>query len=297
LNNIGETYLKLGKLDQALENYLHALEVSRNAGDKFLVAEASDGMAALFVLQGRNGAALSAQQDALKNMQDLQRQDVDSAEIQAHYGLILALIGHFDDAQKNLDSALTLARSLHNDPLIGTVLNLQGERLIYQGDFAAARPLFDQARQLASRRKDSSESLRIKFNEARLAISSGHAATAVSSLKDLVKTADGANQRYLSLECSLYLGVALAQSKSSAPARQELENVLRKAQDQGLKSLQPQAQYWLAVVLRSSGSKSEAADHFQQAQKLLQEMRNESHSDDLPKREDLKVIAQEAKTS
>jgi len=143
LNNIGESYLKLGKFDKALENYLHALEVSRGAGDKFLVAETSDGMASLFVLQGRNGAALSAQQDALKNMQDLQRQDADAAEIQANYGLILALIGHFDDAQKNLDSALTLARSLRNDALIGTILNLQGERLLYLGDFAAARPVFD----------------------------------------------------------------------------------------------------------------------------------------------------------
>jgi tetratricopeptide (TPR) repeat protein len=297
LNNIGESYLKLGKFDKALENYLHALEVSRGAGDKFLVAETSDGMASLFVLQGRNGAALSAQQDALKNMQDLQRQDADAAEIQANYGLILALVGHFDDAQKNLDSALTLARSLRNDALIGTILNLQGERLLYLGDFAAARPVFDQALQLASSQKDVGETLRIRFNQAHLAISSGHAAAAVSNLKELVKAADAANQRYLSLECSLYLGVALVQSRSFAPARQELEGALRKAQDQGLKSLLPQAQYWLAVTLRSGGSKSEAADHLQQAQKLLQDMRNEAHSDELLKREDLKPIAQEAKAS
>jgi eukaryotic-like serine/threonine-protein kinase len=292
LNNIGEAYLKMGKFDKAMDNYLQALQVSRSAGDKYLVAETSASMAGLFEIQGRNGAALGAQQDALKNMQDLQRQDADSAEIQADYGRVLALVGHFDDAQKNFDGALSLARSLHNDALVGKILNLQGERFFYQGNFTSARSLFDQALQSASHEKDRSQILNVKFNQARLEVQQGHAAAAVSSLKELGKTNDAGSLSYLSLQSSLYLGQALVQLKNYPQAQKELESVLRKAQDQGLKSLLPQAHYWMAMSLRGSGSASEAAAHLQQAQKSLQEMRTESHSDDLIKREDLKVIAQ-----
>jgi tetratricopeptide (TPR) repeat protein len=290
-NNIGEAYLKMGKFDKAMDNYLQALQVARNAGDKYLVAETSASMAGLFEMQGRNGAALGAQQDALKNMQDLQRQDVDSAEIQADYGTVLALIGHFDDAQKNLDAALNLARSLHNDALAGKILNLQGERLFYQGNFTGARALFDQALQSASREKNRSQILRIKFNLARLEVQQGHAAGALSSLKELAKTDDAGRLSYVSLQSSLYLGQALLQLKNYPQAQKQLEDVLRKAQDQGLKSLLPQAHYWMAMALRGG---SEAAEHLRQAQKALQEMQHESHSDELLKREDLKAIAKGA---
>jgi tetratricopeptide (TPR) repeat protein/predicted Ser/Thr protein kinase len=293
LNNIGESYLKLGKLDQALDNYLHALDTSRGAGDKFMVAETSDSMAELFELQGRNGAAVSAQQEALKNIQDLQLQDASAVGIQANYGVALSLVGHFDDAQKNLDAALALARSLKNEGLAGDVLTFQGERLFYQGNLPAARPLFEQALQIATREKDREQTLRIKFDLARLDVYQGHAAGAVSSLKVLVKDAEAGGLSYLSLQSSLCLGQALVQLKNYPQAREGLESVVRKAQDQGLKSLLPQAHYWLGMALRGTGGTTEAGVHFQQAQKFLQEMHNESHSDDLPRRQDLKVITQE----
>jgi tetratricopeptide (TPR) repeat protein/predicted Ser/Thr protein kinase len=293
LNNLGETYLKLGKFDSALDNYLKALEVARGAGDKSLVALTSDGMARLFELQGRNGAALSAQQDAIKNIQDLQQQTSDSAQIQGDYGTALALVGRFDDAQKNLDAAVTVARSLKNDALVSTVLNLQGERLFYQGDLPAARSAFDQALQSASKQKGPAQAMQIKLNQARVDVYQNHGATAVNNLKALIKSADAEGMTYFSLQCSLYLGRALFQSKNYPQSQQTLEMVFRRAQDQGMKSLLPEAHYWLAQTLRVTGAKAEADIHMQQAQKLLQDLKNESHSDDILKRQDLKPIAQE----
>jgi len=293
LNNLGETYLKLGKFDSALDNYLKALEVARGAGDKSLVALTSDGMARLFELQGRIGAALSADQDAVKNIQDLQQQTGDSAQIQAHYGIALALAGRFEDAQKNLDAAVTVARSLKNDALISTVLNLQGERLFYEGDLSAARSAFDQALQSASKQKGPALTMQIKLNQARVDVYQNRGATAANNLKTLIKSADAEGMTYFSLQCSLYLGRALFQSKNYPQSQQTLETVFRRAQDQGMKSLLPEAHYWLAQTLRATGAKAEADIHMQQAQKLLQDLKSESHSDDILKRQDLKPIAQE----
>ena len=292
LNNIGETYLKLGKFDSALDNYLKALEVARGAGDKFLIALTSDGMAHLFELQGRNGAALSAEQDAFKNIQDLQQQTPDAASVQADYGAALALVGRFDEAQKNLDAALSLARSLHNDLLISSVLNLQGERLFYQGDLAAARSMFNQAL-AAAQQKDPAQAMRIKLNQARVDVYDNRGAAAVNNLKTLIKSADSAGMTYLSLQGSLYLGRALMESKNYAQAQESLETVFRKAQGQGMQSLLPEAHYWLMLTLRASGANAEAGIHMEQAQKLLQDLRSESHSDDILKREDLKRISRD----
>src|SRR5207248_1746136 len=233
MNNLGDTYLRMGKIDKALDNYLHGLEVSRTAGDKGLIAQTSDGMARLFALQGRIGAALSAQQDAMKNVQDLQQQSADLAQIQANFGGILALAGRFEDSKKNLDAALTLTRSLHNDVLIEKVLNQQGERLLLQGDFSAARTAFDQSMQLASKQKDPGEILRIKLNQARVDIYQGKPAGAAKSAKEVVSAADSLGLSSLSLQASLILGQALAQSKSYVQARPVLEMVTRRVQDEG----------------------------------------------------------------
>jgi tetratricopeptide (TPR) repeat protein/predicted Ser/Thr protein kinase len=291
MNNLGDTYLRMGKVDKAMENYLHALEVSRGAADKSLIAMTSDGMARLFALQGRNGAALGAQQDALKNIQDLQQQSGDLAQIQADYGTMLALVGRFDESQKNLDAALALARSLQNEVLVEKVLNLQGERLLYQGDLPAARSSLDQAMQLASKQKDRGEILRIKLNQAQTDLYQGRATAAAKSAKEVVDGAESLGLASLSLQGSLTLGHALADSKSYAQARTILESVLRRAQDAGMRSLLPQAHYWLAVTLRGSGQGAEADGHLQLAKKALQDMRSESRSDDIAKRIDLKPIA------
>jgi len=228
----------------------------------------------------------------LKNEQDLQRQSADLAQIQANYGSILALVGRFEDSQKNLEAASALARSLHNDVLVEKLLNQQGERSFYQGDLAAARTALDQAMQLASKQKDRGEILRVKLNQARVDLAQGKAAVAAKSTKDVVTGADGLGLNALSLQASLVMGQALAESKNYAQARPVLETVARRAQSDGLRSLLPQAHYWLAVTLKGSGATAEADAHMQLAKKALQDMRAESRSDDILKRSDLKPIAQ-----
>jgi eukaryotic-like serine/threonine-protein kinase len=294
LNNVGETYRKLGRYDQAMNNYLHALEVSRNAGDKLGMAEISDSMAGLFEIQGRLGAALSAEQDAFNNIREMQKRDANRADIESSYGNALTLVGRSEEAQKSLEEALNLARSLQNNSLVAKALNLQGERLLYGSDSNGARPLFEQALEAATKAKDRNQVLLAKFGLAKVSIREGHAAAAAGSLRGLSKDADAVGEKYLSTQCSLYLGEALVESRDYGQARQELETVARKAQNSGMNSLLPQAHYWLAMVLRGSGDKSGAAAHLQQASQFLGEMQRESRSDALLKRGDLRPIAEEA---
>ena len=292
LNNVGEAFRKLGRYDQAMTNYLRGLEVSRGAGDKLGVAEISSGMASLFEVQGRYGAALSAEEDAFKNIQD--NQDANKADIELDYANALILIGRGDDAQKNLDESLTLAKSLQNSSLISKALNLQGDRLFYRGDLKGAKPLYEQAQQSAKQANDRNQGLIAKFNLAKLAAKEGQSTAATASLRSLSKDADALGEKYISAQISLYLGDCLLQAKKYPAAQDQLENALRGAQSAGMKSLQPQAEFWLAAALAGQGKKAEAATHMQTAQQLLEDMHREAHTDALLQRDDFRLIAQPA---
>jgi len=292
LNNVGEAYRKLGQYDQAMSNYLKALEIARQDGEKLTVAAISDSMASLFEVQGRYGAALDSERDAEKNIQELQTQDANNADVESNYGNALTLIGKDDDSQKALDKALSLARSLQNDSITAKTLRFQGERLFYRGDYKGARPLFAQALLSATKAKDRNESLLAKFDAARTNLRDGRTAAAAADLKNLVKDADALGEKYVSYECSLYRGEALVRSRDYSGARLELETMLRAAQSASMGSLLPQTQYWLGMAIDGSGDKAGAATHFQQASQLLEQMHKESKSDGLLHRDDLRVISQ-----
>lgn len=295
LNNVGEALRKLGRYDQAMNSYLRGLEVSRSAGDKLGVAEISSGMAGLFEVQGRYGAALSAEEDAYKNVQEMQNQDANKADIELDYANALILIGRGDDAQKNLDESLVLAKSLQNNSLTAKTLNLQGDRLFYKGDFKAARPLYEQAQQSAKQSTDRNQALLAKFNLARLSVKEGQATAATTALRSLSKDADALGEKYVSTQIALYLGDCLLQSKKYAAAQDALESAIRTAQSAGMKSLLPQAEFWLSSALAAQSKKTEAATHLQTAQQLLEDMHHEAHTDALLQRDDLRSIAQAAR--
>ena len=58
LQGLGDTLARVGQFDQALTNYLKALDLRRNANDVRGAALVSAGMSAVFNARGRYGASL-----------------------------------------------------------------------------------------------------------------------------------------------------------------------------------------------------------------------------------------------
>jgi tetratricopeptide (TPR) repeat protein len=286
---MADVLMKLGQYDQAITHYLKALDLWRHVNDKRRAAFASYGLGNVFEQQGRLGAAVNAKEEALKTVRELQDK-IGTADILTSYASSLVLLGRGEEARKSVNEGLALAREIKNQSLIGQSLNVQGDISFYQGDFKAAKASYEQALKAVAATSDRRLILISKFNVAKAAVKAGESRDVVSDLHTLSLEADALGLKYISVACSVYMNEGIVDAKNYPLARRELERVLSRSERLGLKSLQVESHYLLATALRLSGSSEEAAPHYADAHRIVDEMRKEAKSDTLLKRADLSAI-------
>ncbi len=292
LHNLAETSMRLGQFDQAAEQYLRALDIRRTANDRRGAAIESASLGVLFGYQGRYGAALGSEQDALKTMRDIKESGQWLAEVLIDDGRALAQIGNSADARKSLDEGLKIARDTTNEVQVAQALNDEGDSYFYQGDYKSATPIYQQALQSASKTGDRQLILQSKVSLTKLAVKEGNAASAVNTLRGLSNDADTLGLKYLSVDCSLYLAEALIDTKNYAKAKDELNSALNRSEKLGLRALIVQSQYLLGRSLQLSGDAKGAASHFDEARRALADIQRESKTDSVVRRSDLSPIAE-----
>jgi serine/threonine protein kinase/Tfp pilus assembly protein PilF len=290
VHNLGDTSGKMGQYDVAVEQYLRALDLRRSTGDKRGASLESSSMGLLFSYQGRYGAALSSEEDALKTFRELQERSYWLAEVLGYYGNALAQVGRSDDAQKSLDEAMNVARELKNQATTAEIQGYQGDNAFYRGDYPAAATLYDQALKTASHASDLGLILVSKFNVAKVAVRQGHFQSAASLLSKLSEDADSLGLKYVSVECSIYHAEALMNLKSYEPARKELESALSRSEKLGLKALLAESHYLLARDLELAGKAADAPEHYKRARKILDEIQKDAKTDSIVKRSDFRPI-------
>ena len=290
LHNLADTSSKMGQYDLAVEQYLRALDLRRSTGDKRSAAIESSSMGTLFSYQGRYGAALSSEEDALKTFRELQERGYWLAEILGYYGNALAEVGRSDDAQKSLDEAMNVARELKNQATIAEIRGYQGDSAFYRGDYQAAATLYDEALKTASHTSGLDLILVSKFNVAKVAVRQGRFQAAASLLSKLSEDADSMGLKYVSVECLIYHAEALMNLKSYEAARKELESALYRSEKLGLRALLAESHYLLGRDLERAGKAAEAPEHYKQARKILDDIQKDAKTDTIVKRSDLSPI-------
>jgi len=294
LHNLAETSAKMGQYDASLAQYLRALGLRRTAGDQRGAAIESYSTGAIFEYQGRYGAALKSKEEALKTFRDLKDRSFWMGEILSGYGSTLAQIGRGNDAQSSLDEALGIAREIGNHVLIAQTLNAQADRLYYGGDTKAARPVYDQALQEASRTSDRYLLLVAKVNAAKAAVADQPNPAIGARLAALAGEADAAGLKYLSVECSIFRAQTLLAAGQHAAARQELERAIGRSENLGLRLLQAKTHFLLGTALRLDGDAIPARRHYQESVRIFEEIRKDDRSADIVKRADLSTAYAES---
>ena len=81
---------------------MRAIELSREADDKRREAIASLGLGVLYAFQGRYGAALESDGQALKKWQELKERSSEVVQTRSEYGLVLSMVARFDEARSRV---------------------------------------------------------------------------------------------------------------------------------------------------------------------------------------------------
>jgi len=144
--------------------------------------------------------------------------------------------------------------------------------------------------EVASHTTDRGKVLISKFNLAKAAVKEGRSQAAIGALKGLAQEADTLGLKYLSAECSIYLVEALVNTRDYSRARQELDRAVAKTERLGLPTLSAKGHYLLATELRLTGRGAEAAGHYREALRLLEDIRKEAGADNVLQRADLNPI-------
>jgi eukaryotic-like serine/threonine-protein kinase len=290
LHNLGEAYAKMGQFDDSLAHYLRSLEVWRKADERRSAAMELHYMATVFEHQGRHGAAVNAREEALKTLHDLKDKSIYLAGVQSGYGRALNQVGRFDEAGKQLDEAVALARQLKHQALVARTFNHQGEGALYRGDTKSARTLFEQALPVAQAMKNSELIVLSKLNLAKVAIDERKPQQAVGILRGLAAEAEAGGLKYIAAEASVSLGEALLAMRQVAQATAELKQILARSEKLGMQPLAARSHALLAQALRASGGQAAAARHASEARRILDTIRKEAGSGDPLKRADLRAI-------
>ena len=295
LQNLGSVYAALGQYDQAMTAYMRGLDLYRKSGDNRGAAAMSHSMGLIFEYQGRVGPAIGALQDAVKTFRDLGDRSSTMADSLDDLADGLAKAGRGAEGAKMVAEAQELARGLKNDALLASALNSQGDISFFQGDLKTAKASYEQALHLSSPTKDKESSLTSRINLAKVAVADGNLRSAASELRILTQQADSLGLKYLSVASSVLLAEAMIKNKEYPAARQELQRALGKSEKLGLRLESARIHYLLATGLRLSGTPSEAAGQYREAERLLETVGKEPGAEHLSDRYDLKPIYAETK--
>jgi serine/threonine protein kinase/Tfp pilus assembly protein PilF len=289
LHNLAETSWRMGRYDQSLSQYLRALEFRRTAGDKRGAAIESYSMGAVFDYQGRYGAAIKAKEEALQTFRELKQRDMWLGEILSGLGSSLSMGGRVEEASKNLDEAMALAKELQNAILTAQTMRIRADRLLYTGDAKSASELAEQSAQAAAKTADKGLTLQAQSGAAiaTAAVAPGKAVAA--KLETLSQQADTIGLKALAVEISIHRAAVLLALGDGNAARQEADRALAKAEPLGLRLSQARAHYLRAEVLRPGGG-PDARREYSLALRLLNEIKGEEGNQNLLTRTDLAKV-------
>jgi serine/threonine protein kinase/tetratricopeptide (TPR) repeat protein len=289
LHNLGETLGRMGKCDQALTHFLRALDLRRADGDTRSAAIESYSIGTVFDYQGRYGAAVKSKGEALQVFRDLKQRGIWLGEILSGLGYSLALGGRADEASRNLEEALTLARQMKNASLTAQVLRFQAENAFWKGDMNNAAHVAGEAVQTAAQTSDLSGALWSQFVAANISAAAQPTKRTAETLAQIGRRAEITGLIYLGISCALQRANALLRIGDRQQAREQVEQALAKIETLGLRELQARSEYILASTMRLAGD-LEARRHYTAALQLIEGMKREDGSQNLLDRADLKVI-------
>ena len=294
VHNLGDTAANMGQYDHAISYYLRALDMRRQMNDQRGAAIESESLGILFDYQGRFGAALKSEQEALQAFQKLNENSPWMPRMMDAWSEALILAGRGDEAKPTLEDSVKLSRELKNDSVLAEALGVRGDSFFYSGDFKSAQAAYEEGLAVAKRSKEPSTMLVANAKLAKVLVAQKRSQDAVTILKQVVAHADELGLKYISVESSLLIAETMIQRGERAGAEQELKRALLRSDQLGMQPLSARAHYLLALAKRAAGSQSDSEQESRQAVAVLESMKKDPGAEKIMQRADFKAIYDQA---
>jgi tetratricopeptide (TPR) repeat protein len=297
LRNLAEMNFKLGEYETAQSQFLTALQTSRDAKDKEMLALESSTMGVLFAAQGKYDTALNYLQQAVDGFKQVGNRTWYSVEAMARYGDVLSMVGRGQEGQQYIENALKLAEEVKDESATAEARNDLGDSYYYRGDYANARQQYQRALQVAIKWALSDQGLRARLGLAVVDLRQGRAKAAVPQLKKLQDEANSTGLKALATQASIAYAEALLATDNADAASQELENALGQADKMGMLLEKARAEYLLGNALTRTGKPKQAPLNYHEAARILDSIvAKEKGAAQILQRPDLKSLYSEAKS-
>lgn len=290
VHNLGDTSANMGQYDQAISYYLRAIDLRRQLNDQRGAAIESESLGVIFDYQGRFGAAVKSEDEALKTFRALNEKSTWMAGIMDASAEALILAGRTDEARSDLDEAAKLSRELKNDSVMAEAFGVQGDVSFYNSDFKSAQASYEQALQAAKRSKEPDAVLLANARLAKALLGEKRSQEALALLKPLLQRADELGLKYTSVESSVGMAEAMIQRHDYAAAEQELKHALLRSDQLGMQPLSARAHCLLAMAESASGDQGDAHQDNRQALALLDSMKKDPGAEKILQRSDFKAM-------
>ncbi len=294
VHNLGDTSASMGQYDQAISYYLRAIDLRRQMNNQRGAAIESQSLGVIFDYQGRFGAAVKSEDDALKTFRALNEKSTWMPTILDASAEALVLAGRSDEAGSDVNEALKLSRDLKDDSVMAEAFGVQGDAFFYKGDYKSAQTSYEQELEAAKRSKEPSTILVANARLAKALVGEKRSQEALALLKPMLQRADDLGFKYTSVECSVWMAEAMIQRHDYAAAEQELKRALLRSDQLGMQPLSARAHYLLAIAERNSGDQNDALQDDQQAVALLDGMKKDPGAEKILQRADFKAIYEQA---
>ena len=293
VHNLGDTSASMGQYDKAISYYLRAIDLRRQMNDQRGAAIESESLGIIFDYQGRFGAAVKSEDEALKTFRGLNEKSTWMPSIIDASAEALILAGRSDEARSDVDEAVKLSHELKNDSVMAEAFGVQGDAFFYKGDFKSAQSSYEQALEAAKRSKEPGTILIANSRLAKALVGEKRSQEALALLKALLQRTDGLGFKYISVECSVWMAEAMIQRHDYVAAQQELKRALLRSHQLGMQPLSARAHYLLAIAERNSGDHNDALQDDRQAFALLDGMKKDPGAEKILERTDFKAIYQQ----
>jgi serine/threonine protein kinase/tetratricopeptide (TPR) repeat protein len=290
VHNLGDTSVNMGQYDKAISYYLRALDLRRQLNDQRGAAIESESLGIVFDYQGRFGAAVKSEQEALLTFQNLKEQSPWMPRMMDASAEALTLAGRGDEAGATLNESVKLSRELKNDSVLAEALGVRGDNSLYAADYKTAQVCYQEALQAAKRSKEPSTILVANAKLAKVLVEQKRSQEALAILKPLLQHADDLGFKYISVESSILIAEVMIQRGDYSGAQQQLKRALLRSDQLGMQPLNARAHYLLALAERAAGNPGDAQQDSRQALDLLNSMKKDPGAEKILQRADFKAM-------